>query len=128
MSNSYQFNKKEHAAICIMTAASAATPEAMMVLAVQKLYYNIEPSAAVGVFLILSTQMLGYGIAGLLRRTLIYPSKMLYPTNLPTASLLENLHREQSKSKKKMRVFHIAFVVLFVWQTMPQYISKSQST
>jgi hypothetical protein len=110
-----------------MTAASAATPEAMMVLAVQKLYYNIEPSAAVGVFLILSTQMLGYGIAGLLRRTLIYPSKMLYPTNLPTASLLENLHREQSKSKKKMRVFHIAFVVLFVWQTMPQYISKSQN-
>jgi hypothetical protein len=110
-----------------MTAASAATPEAMMVLAVQKLYYNIEPSAAVGVFLILSTQMLGYGIAGLLRRTLIYPSKMLYPTNLPTASLLENLHREQSKSKKKMRVFHIAFVILFVWQTMPQYISEFQS-
>lgn len=106
-----------------MVAASAATPEAMMVLAVQKLYYNIESSAAVGFFLIASTQMLGYGIAGLLRRTLIYPSKMLYPTNLPTASLLENLHREQSKSKKKMKVFYIAFAVLFVWQTFPTYLS-----
>jgi hypothetical protein len=71
-----------------MTAAAASTPEAMMVLAVQKLYYDFRPTPAVGVFLILSTQMLGYGVAGLLRQTLVYPSKMLYPTNLPTASLL----------------------------------------
>jgi OPT family oligopeptide transporter len=119
------FNKKEHAAICIMTAAAAATPEAMQVLAVQRLFYNIEVKPPVAIFLILSTQMLGYGVAGLLRTTLIYPSKMLYPTNLPTASLLENLHRDRTNSTKKMRVFHIAFIVLFLWQAFPQYISKS---
>jgi hypothetical protein len=56
-----------------MCAASASTPEAMTVLAIQKLYYNFNPSPGVGVFLILSTQMLGYGIAGLLRKTLVYP-------------------------------------------------------
>ncbi|KAF2399029.1 OPT superfamily oligopeptide transporter [Trichodelitschia bisporula] len=117
------FNKKEHAAICIMCAASAATPEAMTVLAVQKLYYNIQPNPAVGVFLILSTQMLGYGVAGMLRRTLVYPSNMLYPTNLPTASLLESLHRDRKKSGKRMKVFYIAFAVLFCWQAFPQYIA-----
>jgi hypothetical protein len=106
-----------------MCAASASTPEAMQVLAVQKLWYNINPSPAVSIFLILSAQMLGYGIAGLLRKTLVYPSVMLYPTNLPTASLLENLHRENKEtSTKKMRVFHIAFIILFVWQVFPQYI------
>ena len=68
-----------------MVAAAASTPEAMTVLAVQKLYYNINPSPAVGIFLILSTQMLGYGLAGVLRRTLVYPSNMLYHTNLTTA-------------------------------------------
>jgi hypothetical protein len=107
-----------------MCSAAASTPEAMTVLAVQKLWYNMNPSAGIGVFLILSTQMLGYGVAGLLRKTLVYPSKMLYPPNLPTASLLENLHRDRHVTKKRMRVFYIAFAVLFVWQAFPQYISK----
>jgi hypothetical protein len=105
-----------------MCAASASTPEAMQVLAVQKLYYDINPTPAVSIFLILSAQMLGYGLAGLLRKTLVYPSIMLYPTNLPTASLLENLHKEKTTSGKKMRVFHTAFILLFLWQAFPQYI------
>lgn len=109
-----------------MCAASAYTPEAMTVLAVQKLYYNMQPNAAVGIFLILSTQLLGYGVAGILRKTLVYPSKMLYPQQLPTASLLENLHRDKNATAGRMRVFYISFAVLFVWQAFPQYISKSK--
>jgi hypothetical protein len=105
-----------------MVAAAASTPEAMSVLAVQKLYYNINPHPAVGIFLILSTQMLGYGLAGILRRTLVYPSDMLYPTNLPTASLLESLHKDRKTVKKKLRIFYYGFIVLFLWQAFPQYI------
>lgn len=116
------FNKKEHAAACIMVAAASSTPEAMHVLAVQKLFYNMRPAPIVAVFLILSTQMLGYGVAGLLRETLVYPSKMLYPANIPTASLLENLHRDREATRKRMRVFYIGFAVLFCWQGFPQYI------
>jgi hypothetical protein len=48
---------------------------------------------------------------------------MLYPTNLPTASLLENLHRDKKVVQKKMRVFHIAFLVLFLWQAFPRKFS-----
>ena len=99
-----------------MTAAASSTPEAMSVLAVQKLWYNIRPNPAIGIFLILSTQMVGYGVAGLLRSTLVYPAKMFYPANLPTASLLENLHRDRTATQKRMRVFWIAFAVLFCWQ------------
>jgi hypothetical protein len=107
-----------------MVAAAASTPEAMTVLAVQKLWYNINPTPAIGIFLILSTQMIGYGVAGLLRRTLVYPSNMLYPTNLPTASLLESLHRDRKTTKKRMRIFYYGFLALFFWQAFPQYISK----
>jgi hypothetical protein len=110
------FNKKEHSAICIMTAAASSTPEAMAVLAVQKLWYNIRPTAAVGIFLILSTQMVGYGYAGMLRTTLVYPAKMFYPANLPTASLLESLHRDRTATKRKMKVFWVVFLILFCWQ------------
>jgi OPT family oligopeptide transporter len=114
--NIQQFNRKEHAAIIIMTAASSSTPEAMSVLAVQKLWYNIRPNTAIGIFLILSTQMVGYGVAGILRSTLVYPSKMFYPANLPTASLIENLHKDRKTTQKRMKVFWIAFIILFCWQ------------
>jgi hypothetical protein len=99
-----------------MTAAASSTPEAMSVLAVQKLWYSIQPNAAIGIFLILSTQMVGYGVAGMLRTTLVYPSKMFYPSNLPTASLIENLHKDKKTTQKRMRVFWIAFIILFCWQ------------
>jgi len=96
----------------------------MHVLAVQKLFYRINPHPVVGVALIVSTQMLGYGVAGLLRSTLVYPSKMLYPINIPVAALMESLHKDRVEVAKKMRVFYICFAILFVWQVFPQYISE----
>jgi OPT family oligopeptide transporter len=116
------FNKKEHSAIVIMTAAAGSTPEAMSVLAVQKLWYNIHPTPVIGIFVVLSTQLLGYGVAGMLRKTLVYPSKMLYPMSIPTASLLENLHRDKAITRKRMRVFWIGLIVLFCWHVFPAYI------
>jgi hypothetical protein len=106
-----------------VVAASAATPEAMQILAVQKMWYEINPNPAICIILILSTHMLGYGIAGVLRQSLVYPSSMLYPNTLPNAVLLQSLHRDKVSTKKRMRVFYYAFLALFVWQTFPQYIS-----
>ena len=105
-----------------MGSAAANAPLAMEILAVQKLYYNLEPNAAVGIFLLWSSQCLGYGIAGVLRRTLVYPTKMLYPVNLPMNTLLEALHGEKSHVKKKLRVFYIGFLILFFYEAIPQYI------
>jgi hypothetical protein len=61
-----------------MAGSAGSTPEAMMALAVQKLWYNMNPSPGIAVMLVISAQMLGYGMAGLLRETLVYPTKMLY--------------------------------------------------
>jgi hypothetical protein len=44
-----------------MSSAAANAPLAIEVLAVQKLWYNKVPNAAVGIFLIFSSQCLGYG-------------------------------------------------------------------
>ena len=60
-----------------MAGSASVTPEAMHVLAVQKLWYDTNPTPIVGLALIFSAQMLGYGVAGLLRTTLVYPTKML---------------------------------------------------
>jgi hypothetical protein len=60
-----------------MAGSAGSTPEAMMALAVQKLWYNMNPHPGIAIMLIMSAQMMGYGMAGLLRETLVYPTKML---------------------------------------------------
>jgi OPT family oligopeptide transporter len=85
-------------------------------------FYNKEINAGAGILLMLTSQCLGYGFAGLLRRTLVYPTKMLYPYNLPINSLLEALYGEKSQVKKKLAVFYIGFLVLFFYEIIPQWI------
>jgi hypothetical protein len=60
-----------------MSSTAASAPQAISVLAVNKLYYNKEFNPLVGFLLIMATQCLGYGVAGLFRKILIYPTKML---------------------------------------------------
>ena len=65
------FNKKENAFIVVMASAAANSALGTEVLAVQRLFYNITPNAAASIFLLFSSQLLGYGIGGLMRRTCI---------------------------------------------------------
>ncbi|KAF2398970.1 oligopeptide transporter [Trichodelitschia bisporula] len=120
--NPHPFNNKEHAAIVIMASTAANAPLAIEVLSVQKLYYDKIPHPLVGIFLIFASQCLGYGVAGVLRQTLVYPTKMFYPSLLPLNSLIESLHGDRDATKKKMRVFYIGFTVLFFWEFFPEYI------
>ncbi|KAF8120913.1 OPT oligopeptide transporter protein-domain-containing protein [Boletus edulis] len=65
--NPHPFNIKENAFIVIMASAAANSALATDVLAVQRLYYNINHNAATSVLLLFSSQLLGYGIGGILR-------------------------------------------------------------
>lgn len=120
--NPFPFNQKEHAAIVVMASAAATAAVATEILAAQKLYYNMDPPPAAAVFLVIAAQLLGYGIAGLLRDTLVHPTKMLWPINLPVNTLLETLHRDKRETKQRLRIFYIVFVALFVWEVFPEYI------
>ena len=75
----------------------------------QRLYYNENPNAGVSIFMLLATQLLGYGIAGLLRNVLVYPTKFYYPANLPLVTMLQNLHGDKAKTAKRLKLFYIAF-------------------
>lgn len=63
----HPFNKKENAFIIIMASAASNSALATEVLAVQRLYYNITPNAVTSILLLFSSQLLGYGIGGILR-------------------------------------------------------------
>lgn len=61
------FNKKENAFVIIMASAAANSALGTEVLVVQRLYYNITPNAGASIFLLFSSQLLGYGIGGMMR-------------------------------------------------------------
>lgn len=83
---------------------------------------NVVPEPVVAILLLFSSQLLGYGMAGVLRKSLVYPTRMLWPSILPLSSLIETLHRERAEMKKKFNFFWIIFGIVAVWELFPQYI------
>ncbi|KAG9224893.1 hypothetical protein PTI98_009892 [Pleurotus ostreatus] len=120
--NPHPFNKKENAFIVIMSSAAANSALGTEVLAVQRLFYNVTPNPASSIFLLFASQLLGYGIGGLFRSVLLYPSKMLYPTVIPLVSMFDALYRDAQGATKKLRLFWIAFGVIFIWEIFPEWI------
>ncbi|KAF9036163.1 OPT oligopeptide transporter [Panaeolus papilionaceus] len=120
--NPHPFNKKENAFIVIMSSAAANSALGTDVLAVQRLFYNITPNPGAGIFLLFASQLMGYGIGGLFRSILLYPSKMLYPGVLPLVSMFDALFKDAGESKKKIRLFWIAFAAIFIWEIFPEWM------
>jgi hypothetical protein len=59
-------------------------------------------------------------MAGMMRRTLLWPTKMLYPENLPVSTVLETLHKDKAGNRKRMKVFWMIFATLLVWEIVPE--------
>ncbi|KAF8271942.1 OPT oligopeptide transporter protein-domain-containing protein [Lactarius quietus] len=121
------FNKKENAFIIVMASAAANSALGTEVLAVQRLYYNTTPNGTASIFLLFSSQLLGYGIGGLMRPVLLYPSKMLYPGILPLVSMFDAFFKEGStmhseSNKKKLKLFYVAFFAIFIWEIFPEWV------
>ncbi|OJA20503.1 hypothetical protein AZE42_11975 [Rhizopogon vesiculosus] len=132
------FNKKETTFVVIMASAAANSALGTEVLAVQRLYYNMTPNPGASILLLFSSQLLGqelplshvahahvtlrYGIGGMMRSILLYPSKMLYPGVLPLLSMFDALYEGGMAARKKLKVFYIVFAIIFIWELLPEWI------
>lgn len=120
--NPFPWNRKEHTAAVLMASAASVSALSTEALTVQKLWYGGYPSTAAGVFITLSSQFIGYGVAGMMRTVLLYPTNMLYPANLPITTVMETLHKPKSETRKRFKVFWIVFAAIFCWEWFPEYI------
>lgn len=116
------FNLKEHAAITIMSSAAAASALATEALAAQELYYGGYPSKGAGIFIVLSSQLMGFGVTGVLREILVHPTKMVWPIILPVANLLQTIHADRKETKRKLKIWYIVFFSVFFWEILPEWI------
>ncbi|KAK2048969.1 OPT oligopeptide transporter [Colletotrichum somersetense] len=130
------FNKKEHMLIAIMANTAKSLPYTQYIVWTQVLpqYFNqpYAKSFAYQLLIGLSTNFIGYGLAGLTRRFIVYPSYCVWPASLVTIALNSALHNENNVavpgpfrrlySMTRYKFFLWSFGAMFVYFWFPNYI------
>ncbi|KAM0828507.1 hypothetical protein ACQ4PT_067493 [Festuca glaucescens] len=119
------FNVKEHVLITIFANAGAGTVYAIHVVTAVRVFYGKQLTFFVSLLVVLTTQVLGFGWAGIFRRYLVEPAAMWWPSNLVQVSLFRALHEKESRSKggfTRSQFFLVAFICSFVYYIFPGYL------
>ncbi|EIN10286.1 OPT oligopeptide transporter [Punctularia strigosozonata HHB-11173 SS5] len=119
------FDIKEHVGILIMSAAATHGALAINIFAANDLFYGIKSNTAVAIFTLLGSQLLGYGLAGMMRSFLVYPTYCVFPNLIPTVQMFDVLHRGHGNflQMKRVKFFWTLFIGIFFWQWIPEYIA-----
>jgi hypothetical protein len=117
------FNIKEHTVIAIMANAAVGPVYAVNMTLVMEKYYQRPPGPGFDFCIALATQLLGFALAGVTRRFLIWPASMIWPSNLVVCTLLNTFHAEDDDgsdgSLTRFRFFMYVAVGSFVWYWVP---------
>ena len=110
------------------------TAYAIDVITTLRMFYKRSLHPVIGILFVITSQILGYGIAGIMRKFLVWPSAMIWPANLVNCALFRTLHNDHSKSSgeetneesrwtmSRLRFFLLASFFQFLWYWFPGYI------
>lgn len=125
------FNVKEHTLIVMMTAAGATVSYAIDILLAQEIYYNQYFGWGFQILLIVSTQAMGLGLAGALRRFLVWPAAMVWPATLIFTTVMNSLHDHSPSDPAttngwrigRFKFFLIVALCTFCYEWIPQVMA-----
>ncbi|KAJ0989707.1 hypothetical protein J5N97_008063 [Dioscorea zingiberensis] len=124
------FNLKEHVLITIFANAGAGGPYAVNIITIVKAFYRRGINVFAAMLLAQTTQLLGYGWAGLFRKFLVDSPYMWWPGNLVQVSLFRALHEDEKRPKgglSRMQFFLMVFISSFAYYIIPNYFFPSIS-
>ncbi|KAJ9172652.1 hypothetical protein P3X46_015866 [Hevea brasiliensis] len=119
------FNMKEHVLITIFANSGAGNVYAIHIVSAVKIFYRKELTFIVAFLVVITTQVLGFGWAGLFRRYLVEPAAMWWPQNLVQVSLFRALHEKEERRKgglTRNQFFMVAFICSFAYYVFPGYL------
>ncbi|GJM86514.1 hypothetical protein PR202_ga02380 [Eleusine coracana subsp. coracana] len=125
------FNIKEHVLISIFANAGFAfgngNAYAVMIVDIIRAFYKRNISFVAAWLLVITTQVLGYGWAGLMRKYVVEPAHMWWPNTLVQVSLFRALHEKEefpagSRQISRSKFFVVALICSFAWYVMPGYL------
>jgi OPT family small oligopeptide transporter len=126
------FNVKEHTVIVVMANTSFGTAYATDIIIAQKAFYGQDFGIAFQLLLTISSQSLGYGLAGMMRRFLVTPASMIWPGNLVGTSLLYAMHEKNETMEPNVKWgtigrykwFFYIFCGAFVYYWLPGFLAQ----
>ena len=120
--------------IGVLAGSGASAAYAGEIISVQSLYYKNDLGFFAGLTLLLSTQLIGFGLSGLTYSLLVRPESMLWPSTLVFVQLFETLHGQRKdkasakETKTRMRFFKYSFFGALSWQFVPSVIFPTLSS
>ncbi|CAH6719716.1 oligopeptide transporter 2 [[Candida] jaroonii] len=130
------WNHKEQMLTTIFYSVSAGTPYVSYNIHVQLLerfYNNQWADFGYQTLLILATNFMGFGFAGIMRKFTIYPIKSIWPSTLPTLALNAALMKPERKENingwklSRYAFFFVFFVFSFLYNWIPYYLFQALS-
>ncbi|GAB2274201.1 oligopeptide transporter, variant 2 [Dionaea muscipula] len=124
------FTLKEHVLITIFASAGAGGVYAAHIITIVKAFYHRGLNIMAAFLLAQTTQLLGYGWAGLFRKYLVDSPYMWWPSNLVQVSLFQTLHEEDKRGKggvTRLQFFLIVIITSFAYYIVPGYFFPSLS-
>ncbi|KAM9923320.1 hypothetical protein OXX59_005251 [Metschnikowia pulcherrima] len=131
------WNHKEQMLATLFYNVSSSYPYASFNIPVVKMdmFYGVKwADWGYQILLILSTQFMGFGFAGIMRKFAVYPTRAIWPNVLPTLALnkalLQSEPREIINGWKitRFNFFVIAFIGSFLYFWLPEYLFQALST
>ncbi|GKV18835.1 hypothetical protein SLEP1_g29163 [Rubroshorea leprosula] len=122
------FNMKEHVLITIFANSGSNTVYPVNIVTIVKAFYGRGINLIAAMMLSQSTQMLGYGWAGIFRRFLVDSPYMWWPSNLVQVSLFQALHDVEVRPKRgqtRLQFFFLVFISSFAYYIVPNYLFPS---
>lgn len=122
------FNLKEHVLITIFANTGSTNVYAMNIITIVMAFYHRHIHFLAAMLLTLTTQMLGYGWAGIFRKFLVDSPYMWWPANLVQVSLFRALHEEEVRPKgglMRLQFFLIVLISSFAYYVVPNYLFPS---
>jgi OPT oligopeptide transporter protein len=120
------FNIKEHTLIAVMVNVVFDGTPITDIASASRIVYHIRWSVGKQFFLGIGAQLLGFSLAGVLRRFLVWPASMIWPGVLVRCALLNTMHsnygKKDTKHISRERFLYIATICSFVWYWVPGYL------
>ncbi|UKZ73797.1 hypothetical protein TrVFT333_001449 [Trichoderma virens FT-333] len=127
-----RWNEKEHTCVYVSSNVAFGFAFATDVIVEQTQFYNQEAPIAYQLLLTISTQILGYGFAGMARRFLVRPSGMVWPGTLMSAAMFSTLHKQENKPANgwtisRWKFFYIIWTCASVFYFLPGLLMPALS-
>ncbi|WFD06451.1 hypothetical protein MVES1_001796 [Malassezia vespertilionis] len=127
--NPGMFNAKEHVLIAVIVSSGATSAYATDIINIQELFFGQHMSALQSLTLLITTQVIGCGFAGLVYNLLVRPPSMVFPSTLVTVSLFNTLHdTESALTPARMRLFIFVFIAIGIYQFLPSVLLPTLSS